>query len=57
MKIQKHSAIMRSMNSLHMRLGYVGYAVVGEKWHTHLLATPFNRLYLIECGTGILSTE
>lgn len=57
MKIQKHSAIMRSMNSLHMRLGYVGYAMVGEKWNTHLLATPFNRLYLIESGTGILSTE
>ena len=57
MKIQKHSAIMNLMNNIHMRLGYVGYAVVGEKWHTHLLATPFNRLYLIESGTGVLSTE
>lgn len=57
MNIQKHSAIMRFMNSIHMRLGYVGYAVVGEKWHTHMLATPFNRLYLIERGTGVLSTE
>lgn len=57
MKIQKHSAIMNRISSLDMRLGYVGYAMVGERWHTHLLATPFNRLYLIESGTGLLSTE
>lgn len=57
MKIQKYSRILNLMNGIHMRLGYVGYAVVGEKWHTHLLATPFNRLYLIESGTGMLSTE
>lgn len=57
MKIQKHSGILNLINGIHMRLGYVGYAVVGEKWHTHLLATPFNRLYLIESGTGMLSTE
>ena len=57
MKIQKYSAVQTLMNGIHMRLGYVGYAVVGEKWHTHLLATPFNRLYLVESGTGTLSTE
>ena len=54
MKIQKHSSIMNLMNNISMRLGYVGYAVVGENWRTHQLATPFNRLYLIECGTGVL---
>lgn len=57
MKIQKHSPIMNLINGIHMRLGYVGYAVVGSKWNTNQLATPFNRLYLIENGTGVLSTE
>jgi len=57
MNIVKYSAIQDLVNGIHMRLGYVGYAAVGEKWHTHLLATPFNRLYLIEEGTGWLSTE
>ena len=55
MKIQKHSGIMTLMNNISMRLGYVGYAVVGENWRTQQLATPFNRLYLIESGTGVLS--
>jgi len=54
MKIQKHSSIMSLMNNISMRLGYVGYAVVDEHWHTQQLATPFNRLYLIESGTGVL---
>ena len=57
MNIQKFSAIMNLANSIHMHLGYVGYAVVGDRWHTQALATPFNRLYLIEKGTGELSTE
>lgn len=57
MKIQKHSAIMNMVNSIEMNMGYVGYAVVDAKWKTERLATPFNRLYLIESGTGVLSTE
>lgn len=56
MKIQKHSTIMNLINGIDMRLGYVGYAVVGTKWKTTQLATPFNRLYLIESGSGILSS-
>ena len=55
MKIQKHSSIISLANDITMRLGYAGYAVVGESWKTHQLATPFNRLYLIESGTGMLS--
>lgn len=55
MKIQKHSAIMNLINGIDMRLGYVGYAVVGTKWRSSQLATPFNRLYLIESGSGVLS--
>lgn len=55
MKIQKHSAIMNLINGIDMRLGYVGYAVVSTKWKTHQIATPFNRLYLIESGSGVLS--
>ncbi len=55
MKIQKYSGIMTLMNNISMRLGYVGYAVVGENWRTQQLPTPFNRLYLIESGTGSLS--
>lgn len=57
MNIQKHSSIMSRINSLDMRMGYIGYATVGEKWRTDFLATPFNRLYLIEAGRGTLSTE
>lgn len=55
MKIQKHSTIMNLINGIDMRLGYVGYAVVSTKWKTHQIATPFNRLYLIESGAGVLS--
>lgn len=55
MKIQKYSSIMSLANDITMRLGYVGYAVVGENWRTNQLAAPFNRLYLIESGTGVLS--
>ena len=57
MKIQKHRAIMNLVNSIEMNMGYVGYAIVDTKWKTDRLATPFNRLYLIESGTGVLSTE
>ena len=55
MKIQKHSTIMNLINGIDMRLGYVGYAVVGTKWRSSQLATSFNRLYLIESGSGVLS--
>ncbi len=54
MKIQKYSILMTLMNHISMRLGYAGYATVGENWRTEQLATPFNRLYLIESGTGML---
>lgn len=57
MKIQKHSNIISLINGIQMRMGYVGYATVGSKWHTNQLAAPFNRLYLIEKGTGVLSTD
>lgn len=57
MKIQKHSTIMNLINGIEMRLSYIGYAVVSPKWNTNQLATPFNRLYLIENGTGVLRTE
>ena len=57
MKIRKHTAIMNTVNSIELNMGYVGYAVVDTKWKTDRLATPFNRLYLIESGTGVLSTE
>lgn len=57
MKIQKHTSIMSLMNGIDMRLGYVAYATVDTKWRTAQLATPFNRLYLIESGTGVLYTE
>lgn len=57
MKIQKHSTIMSLINGIDMRLGYVGYALVSPKWKTNQLATPFNRLYLVESGTGVLRTE
>lgn len=57
MKIQKHNTIMNLINGIDMRLGYIGYAVVGKKWKTTQLATPFNRLYLIERGSGVLSAE
>lgn len=57
MEFQKYSMTMNLANSIDMRLSYLGYATVGSKWHTNLLATPFNRLYLIERGTGVLSTQ
>lgn len=57
MEIQKHSSIMNLVNGIDMRLGYAGYAAVGSKWRTSQLATPFNRLYLVESGTGVLSTQ
>ena len=57
MKIQKHDAIMSLISGMQMRLGYIGYAKVGTGWQTHQVATAFNRLYLIESGSGILHTD
>ena len=57
MEIQKHTAILRLVKDIDVRLGYVGYAVVGSAWRTNQLATPFNRLYLVERGTGVISTQ
>ena len=57
MKIEKHNTIMTLIEGIDMHLGYAGYAVVGQQWKTDQLATPFNRLYLIESGCGILSTS
>ena len=57
MGIEKRTALMDMMNGLQLRLGYVGYASVDEKWSTRALAAPFHRLYLIESGTGTLGTE
>lgn len=57
MNIRKHNDVMNIINSVKLHLGYVGDAVVDENWKTTSLATPFNRLYLIESGTGVLYTE
>lgn len=56
MAIRKNSAIMDLINGMDLRLGYVGYASVDRQWKTSNLATPFNRLYLIERGTGLLAS-
>ena len=57
MGIEKRTALMDLMNGVRLRLGYVGYATVDEKWNTRALAAPFHRLYLIRSGTGRLETE
>ena len=57
MAIRKNRAIMDLINGMQMRFGYIGYADVDESWRTGLLATPFNRLYLIDSGSGVLKWE
>ena len=57
MHMQKHSAILKLIQSTKLKLSQLGYATVGTDWKTNLLATPFHRLYIIESGTGELSTE
>ena len=57
MAIRKSSVIMDLINGMQMNLGYIGYASVDETWKTTHLATPFNRLYLIESGTGSLASD
>ena len=57
MKIEKHDTTMSLISGMQMRLGYIGYARVGTGWQTHQVATAFNRLYLIENGSGILHTD
>lgn len=55
MELQKFDAMRDMLNSVDMKLGYLGYATVDSKWKTDGLATPFHRLYFIESGTGTLS--
>lgn len=53
--MSKSSAVAARVNEVDMRLGQLGYAAVDTRWKTNALATPFNRLYLIREGRGLLS--
>lgn len=53
--MSKGSAVVVRVNEIDMRLGQLGYATVDTRWKTNTLATPFNRLYLIREGKGLLS--
>lgn len=55
MEIRKHSDVMNRVGGMQLQMGYAGSATVDKKWKTENLATPFNRLYFIESGTGQLS--
>lgn len=57
MSIIKHTGILKIIQNSALKISYLGYATVGTSWKTNLLATPFHRLYIIERGTGMLSTE
>ena len=57
MSIQKHSSLLKRIQAASLKLSYMGHATVDTDWKTNLLATPFHRLYIIESGTGGLSTE
>lgn len=52
----KSSIVAARVNEIDMRLGQLGYATVDARWKTNALATPFNRLYLIREGRGMLSS-
>lgn len=51
----KSGMVAARVNEIDMRLGQLGYATVDTHWKTNALATPFNRLYLIYEGRGMLS--
>ena len=53
--MSKSRFIAARINEIDMRLGQLGYASVDACWKTNALATPFNRLYLIRAGRGMLS--
>lgn len=55
MDLQKFDAMRDLLNGVNMKVGYMGYATVDDKWKTDGLATPFHRLYFIESGMGSLT--
>lgn len=55
MEIVKFQDFLSLQDRMDLHLSYAGLATVGDAWKTEGLATPFNRLYLIESGSGILS--
>lgn len=57
MNINRNGVLVARMNEVNLRLGFMCYTTVDTRWRTRDLATPFNRLYLIREGRGLLQTE
>lgn len=57
MNVLGYETMAKTVSSIQLYLGYAGYATVNQAWKTDRLSTPFNRLYLVESGEGMLYTE
>lgn len=56
MDVVKFRDLLSLNEKTDLHLSYAGLATVGDAWKTENLAAPFNRLYFIESGSGLLKS-
>lgn len=57
MDVRKNYSLMDTVNSLKLALRDCGYAILDTEWRCKQTCVPYNKLYLIESGEGILYTD
>ena len=57
MEVQKNISLMEGVNALQLRMLDNGYAVLDEQWRCGQVCVPYNKVYLVESGEGILYTD
>ena len=53
-RIRKNNTLVSTVNATEMKIVNSGYATLAPGWKTDAAVVPYNRLYLIESGTGLL---
>lgn len=57
MEIMANFALLDTVNGLSLTLQESGYANLDNQWHSDQTCAPYNKLYLVERGEGLLITN
>lgn len=57
MEVQKNISLMEGVNALHLQMLDNGYAVLDDQWRCKQVCVPYNKIYLVEKGEGVLYTD
>lgn len=57
MEVQKNISLMEGVNALQLQMLDNGYAFLDDQWRCKQVCVPYNKIYLVESGGGILYTD